>query len=143
MDVFTNGTFPRKLAAVKTVVLYSENVTTTVNASLTQSVTSMFDKIKVFNELIVVEMVPDIYLHGLNSTRSRTKYLALYSYLGDFFNRPCDLFPELKELTLDITGMSGMDLTSCQRLEKLSIRGYYASSDSVSVLIFAINAKKN
>lgn len=133
MDTFTNGNFPNELASVATVIIYGENVTSTMNASLTQNITSMYDKITAFNELIVIEMVPQIYLDGLKRIGSKLKHLSLYSYLGDFFNNPCDLFPELEELTIDITPMSRMDLNSCRRLKKLTVRGYFTTADAVSV----------
>lgn len=133
MEFFTIDKFPKKYESVSTVIMYGENVNTTVNHNLHKYATAIFDRITAVDELIVIEIVPDAYFLGLNYTEIHIKYLTLYSYLGSFFNKPCDLFPNLEELTIELTEMDRMDLSSCHRLKKVWVRGFFATSDSVSI----------
>lgn len=133
MELFTIDKFPKEFESASTVIMYGENVNSTVNHNLHKFATAIFDRIDAADELIVIEIVPDAYFHGLNSTDINIKYLTLYSYLGSFFNKPCDLFPNLEELTIELTEMGQMDLSSCHRLKKVWARGFFATSDSVSI----------
>lgn len=133
METLTNGSFPDKYKNVSTVVLYGENASRSVDPQLARHAAAIFDQINA-TELVMVEIVPDIYLAGLQRIASSIKYLSLYSYLGNFFKRPCDVLPNLEELHLELMDMAGMDLSSCSRLKKLWVRGYFAPTD---VSVFA------
>lgn len=128
METLTNGEFPDTYKAVSTVIMYGENVTTTVEPLLAYHVAAIFEQIRA-TELIVVEIVPDIYLAGLPHIAAHIKYLSLYSYFGNQFKRPCDVLPHLEELHMELMEMAGMDLSSCKRLKKLWVRGDFAPTD--------------
>lgn len=143
MEILTIDKFPKKYESVSTVIMYGENANTTMNQNVHKYAAAIFDRITAADELIVIEIVPDEYLHGLNYTDVNIKYLTLYSYQGSFFNKPCDLLPNLEELTLELTEMGRMDLSSCHQLKKVWVRGFFASSDSVSISIDALYVCSN